>query len=120
MQTKLKVRMQQKQTASISLDELRKFGVSLISTYKENYLLKNTFRTKCENYILNVILSIGLGSIIGNLIFGYIGDIFGRKKVIVAAHFTEILGCLIIFITTLSAINKGTKTNNYWWGFCEC
>ena len=91
---------------------IQKFGVSIISTYKENYLLKNTFRTRCENYMLNVILAIGLGSIIGNLIFGYIGDIFGRKKVIITAHFIEIIGSLIIFITTYSAINRGTEISN--------
>jgi len=88
---------------------MNKFGVSIISTYKENYLLKNTFRTRCENYMLNVVLAIGFGTIIGNIIFGYVGDIFGRKKVIIIAHFIEIIGSLIIIITTYSAVNRGKK-----------
>ena len=90
---------------------MNKFGVSIISTYKENYLLKNTFRTRCENYLLNVVLAIGFGTIIGNIIFGYIGDIFGRKKVIIIAHFIEIIGSLIIIFTTYSAVYRG-KINN--------
>ena len=86
---------------------MSKFGVSVISTYKEKYLLGNTFRTGCESYILNLILAIGLGSIAGNIIFGYIGDIFGRKKVIIIAHFIEIIGSLIIIFTTFACVNRG-------------
>lgn len=86
---------------------LKKYGVSIISTYKENYLLKNTFRTRCENYMLNAVLAIGIGSIIGNIIFGYLGDIFGRKKVIISAHFIEIIGSLIVIFATYSAVNRG-------------
>lgn len=88
---------------------MHKFGVTIISTYKENYLLKNTFKTGCENYMLNVVLAIGFGTIIGNIIFGYVGDIFGRKKVIIIAHFIEIIGSLIIIFTTYSAVNRGKK-----------
>jgi len=86
---------------------MSKFGVTIVSTYKENYLIKNTFRTQCEHYLLNIVLSIGLGSIAGNFIFGYIGDIFGRKKVIIIAHFLEIIGALIIIFTTYACINVG-------------
>ena len=88
---------------------MHKFGVTIISTYKENYLLKNTFKTGCENYMLNVVLAIGFGTIIGNIIFTYICDIFGRKKVIIIAHFIEIIGSLIIIFTTYSAVNRGKK-----------
>ena len=91
---------------------MHKFGVTIISTYKENYLLKNTFKTGCENYMLNVVLAIGFGTIIGNIIFGYVGDIFGRKKVIIIAHFIEIIGSLIIIFTTYSAVNRGKKITN--------
>ena len=90
---------------------MSKFGVSVISTYKEKYLLGNTFRTGCESYILNLILAIGLGSIAGNIIFGYIGDIFGRKKVIIIAHFIEIIGSLIIIFTTFACVNRGIKSS---------
>ena len=89
---------------------MSKFGVSIISTYKENYLFTNTFRTGCENYVLNIVLSICFGTIIGNIIFGYVGDIFGRKKVIIIAHLVEIIGSLIIILTTYACVNKGIKT----------
>ena len=88
---------------------MNKFGVSIISTYKENYLFENTFRTRCDNYLLNIVLAIGLGTIIGNIIFGYIGDIFGRKKVIIITHFIEIIGSLIVIFMTYSAVNRGMK-----------
>ena len=88
-----------------------KFGVTIVSTYKENYLLKNTFRTGCENYMINIALAIILGTLFGNLAFGYIGDIFGRKKVIIIAHFIEIIGCLIIIFIVFSAENMGNKSD---------
>ena len=91
---------------------MSKFGVTIVSTYKENYLLKNTFRTGCENYMLNVVLSILLGTIFGNIIFGYIGDIFGRKKVIIIAHFIEIIGCLMITFTAYASKSRGNIITN--------
>jgi len=36
--------------------------------------------------MINIALAIILGTLFGNLAFGYIGDIFGRKKVIIIAH----------------------------------
>ena len=87
-----------------------KFGVTIVSTYKEKYLLKNTFRTGCENYMLNIMLAIGLGTLFGNIAFGYIGDIFGRKKVIIIAHFFEIIGCIIIIFTAFAAESRGNKS----------
>ena len=91
---------------------MSKFGVTIVSTYKENYLLKNTFRTGCENYMLNVVISILLGTIFGNIIFGYIGDIFGRKKVIIIAHFIEIIGCLMITFTAYASKSRGNIITN--------
>ena len=61
--------------------------------------------------MLNIMLAIGLGTLFGNIAFGYIGDIFGRKKVIIIAHFFEIIGCIIIIFTAFAAESKGNKTS---------
>ena len=60
--------------------------------------------------MLNIMLAIGLGTLFGNLFFGYIGDIFGRKKVIILAHFFEIIGCIIIIFITFAAESRGNKS----------
>ena len=91
---------------------MSKYGVTIISTYKENYLFNNTFRTGCDNYILNLILSSFLAAIIGNVFFGHIADIFGRKKTIIIATFIEIFGAIIIVSASYYSIFKGNEDKN--------
>ena len=91
---------------------MSKYGVTVILTYKENYLFHNTFRTGCDNYLLNLILSSLIGAIIGNILFGHIGDIFGRKITIIIATFIEIFGALLIVSSSYYSIFKGKEDNN--------
>ena len=91
---------------------MSKYGVTIISTYKENYLFHNTFRTGCDNYLINLLLSSFMASAIGNIIFGHIADIFGRKKVIIIATLIQILGVVIIVCSTYYAVYKGNDDNS--------
>ena len=91
---------------------MSKYGVTVILTYKENYLFHNTFRTGCDNYLLNLILSSLIAAIIGNIVFGHIGDIFGRKKTIIIATFIEIFGAMLIVSSSYYSIFKGKEDNN--------
>ena len=91
---------------------MSKYGVTIITTYRENYLFQNTFKTGCDNYLLNFILSSFIAAIIGNIIFGHIGDVCGRKKVIIIGSLIEILGCIIIISATYYVVYKGDENNN--------
>ena len=91
---------------------MSKYGVTIISTYKENYLFDNTFRTGCDNYLINLLISSFMASVIGNFIFGHIADIFGRKKIIIIATLIQILGVVIIVCSTYYAIYKGNEDNS--------
>ena len=93
-------------------ETMTKYGVTIISTYKENYLFRNTFRTDCESYLLNFIISSFVAAISGNIFFGYLADVFGRKKIIILAHMVEILGSIIIIISTYYSVLKGNENNS--------
>ena len=88
---------------------MTKYGVTIISTYKENYLFQNTFRTGCDNYLLNFIVSSSIAAISGNIFFGYLADVFGRKKIIILTHIIEILGSIIIIISAYYSVLKGNE-----------
>lgn len=91
---------------------MSKYGVTIISTYGENYLFINTFRTGCDNYLLNFMLVMTIAIIIGNLFFGHLADVKGRKTTIVLSTFIEIVGCLILIITSLNIIFCGSEEYN--------
>ena len=91
---------------------MSKYGVTIISTYKENYLFQNTFRTGCENYLLNLIISSLIGAVMGNIFFGHMADIFGRKTIIIITTLIEIFGAIIIVLATYYSVLKGKEDNN--------
>ena len=91
---------------------MNKYGVTVISTYKENYLFHNTFRTGCDSYLLNLLISSFTASVIGNIFFGHIADIFGRKRAIIFATIIQIIGVVIIVCTTYYSVFKGTEDKN--------
>lgn len=91
---------------------MSRYGVTIILTYNENYLFQNTFRTACDNYLLNLIASSFIAAIIGNIVFGVLADIIGRKKIIIIGNFIEIFGALIIVISTYYIIFKGKEDEN--------
>ena len=84
---------------------LSKFGVTIILTKNENYLFHNTFRTGCDNYKVNLIVSAFIAIIIGNLMFGMLADIVGRKNIII------ITSCFINYFNIILYIVKGRKSN---------
>ena len=91
---------------------MSKYGVTIISTYKENYLFHNTFRTGCDNYLLNLILSTFMASALGNIIFGHMADVFGRKKIIIFATLIQVIGIGLITISTYYSVFKGNEDKN--------
>ena len=91
---------------------MSKFGVTIISTYRENYLFQNTFRTGCDNYLLNLILSAFIAIILGNLSFGNIADIIGRKKIIIISSLIQISGSFIIVCISYYIVYKGNEEEN--------
>ena len=78
---------------------LSKYKITIISTKNENYLFNNTFRVGCERYFMGV-LAIIILSFFGNLIFGLLADIWGRKKILIITIFIEIAGGYVLFTST--------------------
>ena len=78
---------------------LSKYKITIISTKNENYLFNNTFRVGCETYFMGALAIIVL-SFLGNLLFGFLADIWGRKKILIITIFFEIAGGYVLFTST--------------------
>ena len=79
---------------------LSKYRITITSTKNEQYLFNNTFRVGCENYFLEILLMLSIAFILGDIIFGILADIWGRKKILIIAVFCEIAGGYVLFMST--------------------
>ena len=79
---------------------LSKYSVTIISSKNENYLFNNSFKVGCDSYFLDIVLMITIAFISGNIIFGFLADIWGRKKILILVVFIEIVGGYILFISS--------------------
>ena len=79
---------------------LSRYSITIISTKNEKYLFNNTFRVGCDSYFIEVLLIVAIATFIGNIIFGNLADIFGRKTILIICIFIEIIGGFILFIST--------------------
>ena len=97
---------------------LSKYSITIISSNNEKYLFNNTFRVGCESYFLEILLVIAIAIILGNIIFGILADIWGRKKILILTVFIEIAGGYILFMSSffiqnLKNVDSINKTINY-------
>ena len=53
--------------------------------------------------------------IIGNLFFGYLADIYGRKTILLIILFLQILGGFFLFIFTHLILQKGEKSSDFFY-----
>ena len=79
---------------------LSKYSVTIISSKNEKYLFNNSFRVGCESYFLELLLIIAFAFIAGNIIFGLLADIWGRKRILILVVFIEIAGGFILFLSS--------------------
>ena len=91
------------------------FKVIIIITKNEKYLYSNTFRTTCESNTQDFILVLSLSMIVGNLLFGYLADIYGRKTILLIILFLQILGGFFLFIFTHLILKKGEKSSDFFY-----
>ena len=79
---------------------LSKYSVTIISSKNEKYLFNNSFRVGCDEYFIEILLMISIASILGNIIFGILSDIWGRKKILILVVFIEIAGGYVLFVSS--------------------
>ena len=53
--------------------------------------------------------------IVGNLLFGYLADIYGRKTILLIILFLQILGGFFLFIFTHLILQKGEKSSDFFY-----
>ena len=97
---------------------LSKYSITIISSNNEKYLFNNTFRVGCDSYFIELLLVIAIAIIIGNIIFGILADIWGRKKILILTVFIEIVGGYILFMSSyfiqnLKHVDSINKTIDY-------
>ena len=88
------------------------YNAIIIITKNEKYLYSNTFRTTCESNLQDFILVLFLSIIIGNLLFGYLADIYGRKRILLILLCLQIIGGIFLFICTILILRKGNLNSN--------
>jgi hypothetical protein len=81
-------------------------------TTKENWNLFQFFNQYCNKtstmlYIAGPLL---VGFVFANLVFGYLADILGRKKILISICFIQFIGCITVFVFCflLEQISKNT------------
>ena len=79
---------------------MSKYSITLISTQNEEYLFNNTFKIGCESYFIEILLLMAIAVLLGNIFFGLLSDICGRKTIIIITVFVEIFGGLLLFFST--------------------
>ena len=88
------------------------YNAIIIITKNEKYLYSNTFRTTCESNLQVFILILLFSMIIGNLLFGYLADIYGRKRILLILLGIQIVGGIFLFICTTLILRKGNIHSN--------
>ena len=88
------------------------YNAIIIITKNEEYLYSNTFRTTCESNLQDFILVLFISIIIGNLLFGFLADIYGRKRILLILLCLQILGGIFLFIITILILRKGNVNSN--------
>ena len=88
------------------------YSIVVVITKKEGFLFTNTFRTACDTYIVDFIIFLVVGMILGNYIFGYSADMFGRKKVLIVALLVQVIGGLVVFGMTYYIVQQGKVHND--------
>ena len=90
---------------------LSRYSITIISSRNEKYLFNNTFHVGCDSYFTEILLMIAIAIIIGDFFFGYLADIWGRKKILIISVFIEILGGLIFFFSSFFIQNLHNITD---------
>ena len=79
---------------------ISKYSITIISSQNERYLFNNTFRVGCGTYFIELLCIIAIAFLIGDILFGILSDIFGRKRILIIAVFIEIAGGYILFMSS--------------------
>ena len=76
---------------------------SVIIINKENWVLYYRYFSMCEkeNYFFIMVMILGIGGIIGSFLFGFLSDIYGRKKIIIITLIISTIATFGIFILSL-------------------
>lgn len=82
------------------------YSIVIITTKKEGYIYSNTFRIICDRNIVDFIIAMAISMIIGNIVFGYCADLFGRKRILIIIILMEAIGGIIIFCITIYITSK--------------
>jgi hypothetical protein len=88
-------------------------------TYNEKWNIYSTFSQYCKRQetVSQLVLSMFVSIIIGNLMWGFLADVFGRKPILIIMGTIQFLGAIIIFSVTRFILSTGkpiamTTTNN--------
>jgi hypothetical protein len=90
------------------------YNIVFAISYKEKWNLFTAFSQYCKRQLVMSQLCIALiiSYVLGNFIWGFLADIFGRKKVIIGMGIVQFLGTLIIFCTCSYIISTGQPEQN--------
>ena len=88
------------------------YTIVIVVTKKEGFLFSNTFRTTCETNIVDFIIILVIGMVCGNFFFGYMADIFGRKKILIVCLFVQVIGGMVVFGQTYYILKQGEEHGN--------
>ena len=88
------------QKLNFSVETVKKFNVKVLISKGENWLISKTLLIICDRneFLLYFTLIIIFTCLIGYILFGYLADVFGRKRIICTLAIIQSIGCLIMFL----------------------
>ena len=94
-------------------------SIVIINKEKWNFYFRYFSLCEFDSYYLVMIGVLGIGSIIGSFVFGFLSDIFGRRIIIIITLFISTIGTFGIYILSLMLDNYYLKELNFFQQKCE-
>lgn len=93
------------QKYSKTTETFSKYSVTVVINKNENYLFNNSFRVGCNSFYFEILTCLFFAFIIGNILFGLIADLWGRKNILILTVAIQIVGSFLLFIFSYSINN---------------
>ena len=95
------------------------YFAAIFITTNENFIFTNYYHQACNrsNLLLMIAIATFIGIVIGNFLFCFLADVFGRKKVLVLCCIIQILALISLTLFSVFIVNTNSpalyQTDNY-------